>query len=158
MDNKLKDWKTMILISHDFYHQWRKAVEEKFGKDEADQLAVRFWELVGENTAASYLNKGKIDRDNLAQIVQGVARSSEIMGEVCEVKEDGNDILLIHTECPWIKSHEVNGVPGECQAGCDRWFQTAAKIVNPRFTVKTESCLANGESSCLRRFSVSSVN
>lgn len=154
MDSKLRDWKTMIIVSHDFFHQWRKAVAEKYGKEEADNLTIRFWELVGENTANSYLHKGNIDAENLAQIVKGVARSSEIMGEVVEIKEDGDDIILIHTECPWIKSYEINDSAGQCQAGCDQWFKTAVTKINQRFDVNTESCLASGDSSCTRRFFV----
>lgn len=152
MDSKVRDWKTMIVISHNFYHSWRKAVEEKYGKDEASELELRFWELVGEDTANAYINKGKIDSNDIEGLVKGIARSSEIMGEQVEVKKDGDDILLVHTECPWTDSYEASGDPGQCQAGCDRWFETAAQKLNAKFGVKTESCLAAGDDSCLRRF------
>ncbi|MBI2313808.1 MAG: L-2-amino-thiazoline-4-carboxylic acid hydrolase [Betaproteobacteria bacterium] len=147
-----KDWHSMIFISHDFFHCWRKAVEEKYGTTEAAELAERFWELVGEGTGNSFLKRGR-DAGSLEQIVGAMERASQVMGETARVVRDRQDVLLIHDACPWIGSFKSYGAPGRCQSGCDRWFQKSLKTITPDFVVVTESCLASGDASCTRRFS-----
>ncbi|WP_206809298.1 L-2-amino-thiazoline-4-carboxylic acid hydrolase [Paradesulfitobacterium ferrireducens] len=147
-----KDWRSMIFIAHDFFHRWRQVVEEKYGKEEAEGLILRFWELVGQGTGESYLKRGR-DTENLEQVVKAMLRASEVMGEQARMEADGNDYLLIHDACPWIDSFKSYGAPGECQAGCDHWFGTAVKVVSPNLNVVTESCLAAGDSACVRRYS-----
>lgn len=146
-----RDWKVMIKVSHDFFHCWRKAVLEKYGEEETEKLVLRFWELVGENTAKSYLN-AKIDPGDLNQVVKGAARSSQIMGEKVRVEKVGDDYLLIHDECPWIKSYKEAGAPGKCQPGCDRWFEATVSAMSPNLGVETISSLASGAQNCVRRF------
>lgn len=147
-----RDWRSMIFISHDFFHRWRQAVEENFGVEESMNLANRFWELVGESTADSYLKRGK-DVNDLAQIVDAFVRASLVMGESARMAKDGDDVLLIHDACPWIDSFKDYGVPGKCQAGCDKWFETALTKISRDFEVQTEGCLAAGDSNCIRRYS-----
>lgn len=147
-----KDWRSMIFIAHDFFHRWRQVVEEKYGADEGAALVNRFWELVGIGTGEVYLKRGK-GTDSLAEIVKAMVRASLVMGESARMEQSGEDYLLIHDSCPWIDSFRDYGAPGQCQAGCDRWFETAVKIISPKISVKTESCLAAGQSTCTRRFS-----
>lgn len=147
-----RDWRSMIFISHDFFHRWRMVLEEKFGAEETVALVDRFWELVGEGTAESYLKRGR-DTADLEQIVNAFVRASLVMGESARSVIDGNDVLLIHDVCPWIDSYKDYGAPGQCQAGCDKWFETALKTISGNFTVRTDSCLAAGESTCTRRYS-----
>lgn len=148
-----RDWRSMIMISHDFFHRWRIVLEEKFGQEETAGLVERFWESVGDGTAKSYLKRGK-DAGNLEEIVNSFVKASLVMGENARMVKEDNEILLIHDTCPWIDSYKDFGVSGQCQSGCDRWFQTALKNISDDFAVRTESCLAAGDSNCTRRFSV----
>ncbi|GAB6154366.1 hypothetical protein JCM17380_31160 [Desulfosporosinus burensis] len=147
-----RDWRSMIFISHDFFHRWRMVLEEKFGAEETVALVDRFWESVGEGTAESYLKRGR-DTADLEQIVNAFVRASLVMGERAKSVKEGNDVLLIHDSCPWVGSYKDYGAPGQCQAGCDKWFETALKVISQDFTVRTDSCLASGESTCTRRYS-----
>lgn len=147
-----RDWKTMILIAHDFFHAWRRVVAEKYGEAEMEELTEKFWELVGRNTANQYRTKGKIDAGSVEQIVRAVARSSEIMGETVRVEREGEAWLLIHEACPWIETYRRAGYPGRCQRGCDRWFSTTVAELTPEVVVETTSCLAAGDGRCVRRF------
>ncbi|KLU61274.1 hypothetical protein CEB3_c24940 [Peptococcaceae bacterium CEB3] len=146
-----KDWRSMIFIAHDFFHRWRQVIEEKYGKEEAVALVDRFWELVGQGTGESYLVRGR-DNENLEQIVKAMVRASQVMGETVRMVREGEDYLLIHEACPWLGSYQDYGAPGQCQAGCDRWFQTSVTTISPNFSVATESCLAAGDSTCTRRY------
>lgn len=147
-----KDWRSMILISHDMFHCWRQVVEEKLGPEGASELIDRFWELVGQGTGKAYLKRGR-DTGDLEQIVGAMVRVSLTMGEKARMAQDGDDVLLIHEACPWIDSFRNYGAEGQCQAGCDRWFTKSIETISPELAVKTESCLAAGDSSCTRRYS-----
>lgn len=150
------DWRSMIFIAHDFFHRWRQVVEEKYGKEKAVALVDRFWELVGQGTGESYLERGR-DSGNLELIVKAMVRASQVMGETARMVPEGEDYLLIHEACPWTDSYRDYGAPGQCQAGCDRWFQTAVTAISPNFSVYTESCLAAGDSTCTRRYAKKNV-
>lgn len=147
-----RNWKTMIKISHNFFHCWRQAALDKYGEEETDRLVLSFWENVGLNTAESYLKIAKIDPDNLEQVVRGAARSSEIMDENVTVEKDGDSYLLVHHACPWIESYREAGAPGKCKAGCDRWFAATAAAMSPSLGVETLSSLAAGDDKCVRKF------
>jgi len=146
-----RDWSSMILISHDFFHRWRQAVEEKYGAEESNNLANRFWELVGESTANSYLMRGK-DTNDLEQIVKAFVNASLVMGESARMAKDGDDVLLIHDACPWIDSFKNTGAPGQCIEGCDKWFESAITKISDNFSVQTEGHIAAGADTCTRRF------
>jgi predicted ArsR family transcriptional regulator len=147
-----KEWRSMIIISHDIFHCWRHVVEERLGSEEASELVNQFWELVGQGTGNAYLKRGR-DTGDLEQIVGAMVRVSQTMGEKARMAKDGDDYLLIHDACPWIDSFRDYGAEGQCQAGCDRWFVKSTETISPEFTVKTESCLAAGDSTCTRRYS-----
>lgn len=147
-----RDWRSMISISHDFFHRWRKVVEERLGPEESMKLADSFWESVGESTANSYLNRGK-DTNDLDQIVDAFVKASLVMGESARMAKDGDDVLLIHDACPWVDSFKNYGAPGQCTAGCDKWFEGALKKISDNFSVKTECYIPAGGQTCTRRFS-----
>ena len=146
-----RDWRTMILIAHDFFHCWRQAVCEKYGESQMEELTLRFWDLVGKNTAAQY-SKGKIDPLDLERVAMGAARSSEIMGETVKVRNEGDAWLLIHDACPWIESYKRAGFEGKCRPGCDRWFAETVRTLSPRLGVDTLACLGDGDDQCVRKF------
>lgn len=147
-----RDWRSMIFISHDFFHRWRMVLQERFGAEETADLVNRFWESVGEGTAKSYLQRGR-DPGDLELIVNSFVKASLVMGESARSATDGNDVLLIHEACPWTASFQEYGASGQCQAGCDKWFEKALTDISGDFLVRTDSCLANGDSTCTRRFS-----
>jgi len=148
-----RNWKAMVIISHDFFHRWRQTVEETIGPQEAKKLVQRFWELVGQGTAEAYLKK-KRDPDNVEDVVRALTRASEIMGGTVRVEKDGETVLLIHDACSWIDSYRDYGSPGQCQLGCDRWIGAAIEYISPRLRVETTACLAAGDQTCARRFTL----
>lgn len=148
-----RNWKGMILISHDFFHRWRQTVEETVGQQDAKKLVERFWELVGQGTAEAYHSK-KRTTDNVEEVVTALARASEVMGETVRVEKVGDAVLLIHDACPWIDSYRDYGALGQCQAGCDRWFGATAEGISPKLRVETATCLAAGDKTCTRRFTL----
>lgn len=146
-----REWKTMVKIAHDFFHNWRQAVCEKYGDQDLEELTLRFWELVGKNTAAQYARAG-IDGCDVERIARAAGRSSEIMGETVRVEPDGEAWLLLHDACPWIDSYRKAGFEGKCGPGCQRWFEATVKGLSPDLAVDTLACLAEGDKQCVRRF------
>ncbi|MEW6424064.1 MAG: L-2-amino-thiazoline-4-carboxylic acid hydrolase [Bacillota bacterium] len=144
--------RTLIWIAHDFFHCWRRAVQEKYGEEAAAGLTERFWQLVGRRTGELYLTKGGVSPGDIGAIVRAIARSSEIMGETVRVEQDGSDWLLIHDDCPWVASYREYGAPGQCVPGCHVWFAATLAAAAPEYTVTTESSLAKGDAACIRRF------
>lgn len=150
--NKLeRDWKTMILIAHDFFHSWRQVLYRQYGESVTEELTLGFWEQVGKKTAAQYA-RGKIDPQNVEQVARGAARSSEIMGETVSVRQDGEAWLLIHDACPWTDTYKKAGFEGKCRPGCDRWFESTVRALSPGLAVETLACLASGDNQCVRKF------
>ena len=151
--NLSRNWRAMILVAHDFFHCWRRAVQEEYGEEAAAALTERFWDSVGRRTGELYLTKGGVAPGDVEAVVRAIARSSEMMGETVRVEQDGpDDWLLIHEGCPWIESYRQYGAPGQCVPGCHTWFAAALAVAAPGFTVTTESSLARGDAACVRRF------
>lgn len=147
-----RKWRYMIPVAHQFYIYSRKAAEELMGPEGADKFIERFWRTSGNDTARMYLELGKLDPNDLFGLVKAVARSSEIMGEDAEAKQEGNRAYVIHHDCPWPKSYKTNGLPESCQCGCDIWFQTVASTVSSRLRVRTTRSIPAGEGICVREF------
>jgi len=150
---RTRDWQSMIRITHDFFHAWRRAVAAAHGERAAREAELDFWERIGAATGAAYLARAG-NPDDPAQLARAMLRASEVMGETAHVERDGDSTLLVHTACPWLDSYRAHGLPGQCGAGCDRWFQTAVRTVSPRMRVVTESRLPDGDASCTRRFTL----
>lgn len=147
-----RNWRSMIRITHDFFHCWRRAVEEKLGKEAADEVQMRFWELVGVGTGNMYLERGGGPED-LEQLAFTMLRASQVMGETARAAQDGGDTLLVHDACPWMDSFRDYGAENACQPGCDAWFQATMRTISPKVSVVTESALPAGDATCTRRFS-----
>lgn len=147
-----RDWRSMQRICHDFFHGWRRTVTDRFGPDVAKELETSFYGHIGEGTARTYLERGGTP-DDLGKLVKSLVRASEVMGEAAHLLTENDDVLLVHTACPWMDSFRATGAPNQCQASCDHWFQTTAKAISPRIKVLTESALPAGDASCTRRFS-----
>lgn len=150
---KERDWESVNRINHDFFHCWRRAVAEKFSPQEANDVLMRFWELVGESTGKTYLQRGGKPED-LEQIAFTMMRASHVMGETAHMALEADASVLVHTACPWMDSFRDTGAANQCQAGCDHWFQTTIKTISPNVRVVTESALPAGDATCTRRFSL----
>lgn len=148
-----RDWQSMQRICHDFFHGWRRAVEDRCGEEVAKELEMSFYGCIGEGTGRMYLERGGKPED-LEKMVYTLVRASEVMGETAHMKREGADVLLIHEACPWIDSFRATGAPNQCQAGCDHWFRTTARSISPNVCVETESALPAGDATCTRRFSL----
>lgn len=153
LTRKTRDWETMIRIAHDFFHGWRKSVSAKHGEQAAKDMELAFWERIGVSTGERYLARGG-KPDDYEQVAYTLLRASEVMGETAQMKKDGDATLLVHTACPWMDSYRANGIPNQCGAGCDHWFQTTVKTISPRLRVVAESRMPDGGKSCTRRFTL----
>lgn len=150
---KEKEWEAMIRIAHDFFLNWRRAVAEQHGEDAARAAELRAWDLVAEGTARAFTGRGG-KPEELEKFAAGIARVSAVMGETAHVRREGDDVLLVHTGCPWPKSYRDYGAGSTCQAGCDHWFGQSARRISPRIGVVTESAMPAGGATCTRRFSL----
>jgi len=150
---KERDWQSMIRITHDFFHAWRKSVKDKGGEAAAMEMELAFWENVGVGTGQMYLKRGGKPED-LEQIAFTMQRASDVMGETAHTKKDGQDVLVVHTACPWLDSFRAAGLPNRCGEGCDHWFQVTANTISPKVRVATESQLPKGDATCTRRFTL----
>lgn len=150
---KERDWESMIRINHDFFHCWRRAAEEKLSAQDANDVLMRFWEMVGEGTGQMYLARGG-KPDDLEQLAFTMMRASHVMGESAHMAVEEDSSVLVHTACPWMDSFSETGAENGCQAGCDHWFQTTVRTISPNVQVVTESALPAGDATCTRRFSI----
>jgi hypothetical protein len=153
LGRKERDWQSMIRITHDFFHAWRKSVQDRQGEAAAKEMELAFWENVGVGTGQMYLKRGGKPED-LGQIAYTMQRASDVMGETAHMKKDGADVLVVHTACPWLDSFRVAGLANQCGEGCDRWFQVTVKTISPKVRVVTESQLPQGGATCTRRFTL----
>lgn len=149
---KERDWESMIRINHDFFHSWRRAAEDKLSAKDANDLLMHFWDLVGAGTGNMYLERGGKPED-LEQLAFTMMRASHVMGESAHMAIEGDTSVLVHTACPWMDSFRDTGAANQCQAGCDRWFQTTIQTISPNVRVVTEAALPAGDATCTRRFS-----
>lgn len=152
LERMQRDWQSMVRITHDFFHCWRQAVEEKLSKEEADKVQLRFWELVGIGTGKMYLERGG-NPDDVAKVAYTMLRASEVMGETARMETTPDASLVVHDACPWMDSFRERGAPNECQPGCDKWFQATVQTISPNLRVVTEAALPAGDATCTRRFS-----
>jgi hypothetical protein len=150
---KERDWESMIRINHDFFHCWRRAAEEKLSAQDANEVLMRFWELVGVGTGEMYKARGGKPED-LEQLAFTMMRASHVMGESAHMSMEKDASVLVHTACPWMESFRDTGAANQCQAGCDHWFQTTVRTISPNVKVVTESALPAGDATCTRRFSL----
>jgi len=144
-----KDWRGMIRIAHDFFHQWRGTVAEVVDEQTRQAMELRFWERVGETTADAFR---RLAPASLKAIVDLMARSSAIMGEEVVTREEGEACFLVHMACPWLASYRRSGLRGSCRPGCDRWFVATLAALRVPYRVETLSSLADGDATCTRRF------
>lgn len=148
----------LCQITRASHFEWRQAIMDMFPDENIMELVLKYWEIVGHDTAKAYLKKIDKDQPIAPQIAKMIVNSSLAMGESAEMSEEYNgNIQLIHSACPWYDWHQKHNALNEDQPGCDRWFQTIVNDINhelgSQVEVKTTSSLPAGDRNCLRIFS-----
>jgi hypothetical protein len=66
-----------------------------------------------------------------------------------------DEAFVRHTDCPWYRWHQEQGLLDHDQPGCDLWFRTVIDDVNQalgtKLCVETLESLPAGRACCLRR-------
>ncbi len=152
-----KRFAVLSEITRAQHFAWREAVAELVPELDPRDVVLRMWELTGRDTAKAFVKR--IDRKlPLApQIGAQIVRSSACMGEDAElvVADDGDEALVHHDVCPWLRWHERNGLREECQPGCDRWFASTLDAINEstgaKLAFETLQSMPAGAERCTRR-------
>ncbi len=145
-----KDLKAMWNICRDFYFKWREAVRDEFGEDSAKKLVEKFWEKVGQGTAKLYLEYDVARPGDLKSIARAIQISSQIMGENVEIEECEEGVIVRHTHCPWWDWYKRMNLEDEDQLGCDIWFRTTVRNIDPKADVFTTKSFSKGHDVCER--------
>ena len=53
-----RDWQSMQRICHDFFHGWRRTVQDRYGVEVAKELEMSFYQRIGEGTGKMFLDRG----------------------------------------------------------------------------------------------------
>lgn len=144
-------WKSLVRVCHDFYFAWRKVLLDYLGADRGPEATRRFYDLVGRNTARAFREQLNLDGSDVEAVARAMARSSLIMGEEVQVCRRDDDILLIHTSCPWLEAYRRAGAEDGCLVGCDQWFHTTLAALSPALRFHTEESMVKGHGRCVRR-------
>ncbi len=144
---------------------WYEAVRQLCPDVDPSAVLARMWEITGHQTAKAYLKHVDRSKALAPQIAAGIVWSSECMGEDAAVEipegaggSDGSakdEALVRHTDCPWYRWHQEQGLLEHDQPGCDLWFRTVIDDVNQalgtKLCVETLESLPAGRACCLRR-------
>ncbi len=147
----------LCLITRASHFEWREAFIKMFPNIDPKEAVLKYWEIVGHDTAKAYLRRIDRTKPVAPQIAKMIVNSSLAMGESAEMTEEINGkIRLVHSACPWYDWHKKYDALEEDQSGCDCWLQTIVKDVNQelgtQIQVETISSLPNGDNNCTRIF------
>ncbi len=145
----------LCQITRASHFEWREAFIKMFPNRDPKEAVLKYWEIVGHDTAKAYLKKVDRNKPIVAQIAKMIVNSSLAMGETATMTlENNGKIRLVHSACPWYDWHKKYDALDEDQPGCDCWFQTIVEDVNQELgshiKVKTISSLPNGDDNCTR--------
>ena len=147
-------FKTLCQITRAAHFEWRKTFIEMFPDMDPREAVLKYWEIVGHDTAKAYLKQIDETEPVAPQIAQLIVDSSLAMGEDARVTTEADEVYFEHLECPWFTWHKKNDALAEDQPGCDCWIATLLKDINEalgtRITFETLSSLPNGDASCKR--------
>ena len=153
-----KRFELLANIMRASHFEWRRAVASLCPDLDPTEAVKKYWEEVGNDTAAYYLKKIDPDEDLAAQVAALYVASSVAMGEDAAVVPSPNEgeSLARHDACPWFDWHKREGLLHEDQVGCDWWLKTVVDEINKSLgsdlQYETVESLPAGGSSCLRRF------
>ncbi len=152
-------FKILCSITRAAHFEWRQAFIELNPDKKPVEAVMKYWEIVGHDTAKAFLKRIKPDEPIVPQLAQMIVDSSLAMGENAELEvRNTTEAYVIHHACPWFEWHKRKDALEEDRPGCDCWFQTIVddfnKALNTKIQVETLSTLPDGDLSCNRRFSV----
>ncbi len=149
-------FKALCQITRAAHFEWREAILKMFPDADPTETVLKYWEIVGHDTAKTYLKKIDKTKPVLPQIAQLIVDSSLAMGENASVIAGDNEheIYFEHQECPWVDWHNKYDALAEDQPGCDRWLVTIINDINQALGTNIEfetlSSLPEGGTSCKR--------
>ncbi len=151
-----KRFAILCQITRAQHFAFREAVAEMAPEVDTAAVVDRMWEITGKQTAAAYAKRLDTSKPVARQVADGIAWSSQCMGEDAEVEEtEGGEVFLRHSDCPWVHWHRRMGLESECRPGCDTWFRSTMAHLNAELGTKvnfeTIESLPEGEDACLRR-------
>ncbi|MFQ6015253.1 MAG: hypothetical protein ACE5NP_07410 [Anaerolineae bacterium] len=146
----------IVRASH---FEWLAAAKALAGEGVSElDLVLEYWEIVGHDTARSYLKRLNPNQPLPRQIAENFAFSSLCMGEdvVVVEGEDDQEAFVQHNGCPWYEWHMRQGKLEQDQPGCDKWVEVFMADINKELSSdvkwQTLKSLPNGDDVCLRRF------
>lgn len=150
-------FKALCQITRASHFEWRETFRKMYPDQPVEEAVMKYWEVVGQDTAKAYLRKIDPDRPIGPQIAQMIVNSSLAMGENATIEsEENGEVRLVHAECPWYGWHKKYDALDEDRPGCDCWFQTLVKDINQalstKVSVETVSSLPDGDDTCTRIF------
>ncbi|MCH7612199.1 MAG: hypothetical protein IIB45_02440 [Candidatus Marinimicrobia bacterium] len=148
----------LCQITRASHFEWREAFIKMFPNMDPKEAVLKYWEIVGHDTAKAYLKNVDRNKPVIPQIAEMIVNSSLAMGETATMNVESNgNVRLVHSDCPWYDWHKKYDALNEDQPGCDCWFQTIVEDVNQELgthiQVETISSLPNGDDNCTRIFS-----
>lgn len=154
-----KKFHVLSQIQRMSHFEWLAAAMH-FAKEGTSELDVvkKYWEIVGHDTAAAYLQHLDPDRPLPRQIAECYVFSSRSMGEDAEFVEGAGDheAFARHNGCPWHAWHLRHDKLEQDLPGCDMWIRSFLDVISEklgtRIRFETRESLPGGDSVCLRRF------
>lgn len=148
----------LCQITRASHFEWREAFIKMFPNMDPMEAVLKYWGIVGHDTAKAYLKKVDRNKPIAPQIAKMIVNSSLAMGETATMTVESNgNVRLVHSACPWYDWHKKYDALEEDQPGCDCWFQTIVEDVNQELgthiQVETISSLPHGDDNCTRIFS-----
>jgi len=151
-----KKFKALCQITRAAHFEWRETFKQMFPEKAPAEAVMKYWEIVGHDTAKAYLKRIDPAKPVPAQIAQCIVASSLAMGEEARVLPgaSGREAYFEHLSCPWCDWHKRYDAVEEDQPGCDRWIATLLSDINEALGTDIEfetlSSLPEGGGSCKR--------
>jgi len=146
----------LCQITRAAHFEWRQTYREMHPEENIQDALLKYWEIVGRDTARAYLRRIDPGQPVAPQIARMITDSSLSMGETAEWETNRRgETLVRHTACPWFDWHKRYDALKEDRPGCDCWFRTIVEDINKalgtRLRVETLGTLPDGDQACVRR-------
>ncbi len=151
-----KKFKTLSQITRAAHFEWRETFRKMYPDQDPKEAVLKYWEIVGHDTARAYLKKIDKTKPVAPQVAQQIVNSSLAMGEEARLVdgESNGEVCFEHQACPWHEWHQRYDALDEDQPGCDCWIATLINDINEALgtnvTFETLCSLPNGDASCKR--------
>ncbi|KXA89308.1 hypothetical protein AKJ61_03180 [candidate division MSBL1 archaeon SCGC-AAA259B11] len=148
----------LMGIEHMAHFEWREAALEVCPDVDPQELVEKYWEIVGRDTADSYVTRlDKTDPTFVRDVANSIAFSSVAMGEDAKVIKGRSEMeyYVRWDRCPWYEYGRRYDAVEEDLPGCDKWCEVVIERINKYFgtDLKFETIKAHplGDDCCLRR-------